>query len=102
MQISEAWLRNYVNPAVSTEELVAQLTMAGLEVDSVAPAAAQFSGVVVAEVMAMEQHPDAGSPGAVGGHGGGGRLSGAGSPGLATQVIDRKRLVSASFADNPP
>ncbi|MGZ5052239.1 MAG: phenylalanine--tRNA ligase subunit beta [Methylobacter sp.] len=59
MQISEAWLREYVNPAVNTEQLVAQLTMAGLEVDSVTPAAAQFSGVVVGEVLAMEQHPDA-------------------------------------------
>ena len=59
MQISEAWLRTYVNPAVSTEELVAQLTMAGLEVDSVTPAAAVFSGVVIGEVLAMEPHPDA-------------------------------------------
>ena len=33
--------------------------MAGLEVDSVTPAAAVFSGVVVGEVLAMEQHPDA-------------------------------------------
>ncbi|MCK9397109.1 MAG: phenylalanine--tRNA ligase subunit beta [Methylobacter sp.] len=59
MQISEAWLREYVNPAISTEQLVEQLTMAGLEVDSVTPAAAVFSGVVVGEVLAMEQHPDA-------------------------------------------
>lgn len=59
MQISEAWLRTYVNPAINTEELVAQLTMAGLEVDSVQPAAADFSGVVVGEVLAMQQHPDA-------------------------------------------
>lgn len=59
MQISEAWLRSYVNPAKTTEELVAQLTMAGLEVDSVTPAAAQFSGVVVGEVLSLQQHPDA-------------------------------------------
>lgn len=59
MQISEAWLREYVNPPVSTEELVAQLTMAGLEVDAVMPAAAAFSGVVVGEVLAMAPHPDA-------------------------------------------
>ncbi|MGZ4990055.1 MAG: phenylalanine--tRNA ligase subunit beta [Methylobacter sp.] len=59
MQISEAWLREYVNPAISTEQLVEQLTMAGLEVDSITPAAAVFSGVVVGEVLAMEQHPDA-------------------------------------------
>ncbi len=59
MQISEAWLRELVNPPVSTEELVEQLTMAGLEVDSVEPAAAEFSGVVVAEVVSMEQHSNA-------------------------------------------
>ncbi len=59
MQISEAWLREHVNPAINTEELVAQLTMAGLEVDSVQPAGAVFSGVVIGEVVAMGQHPDA-------------------------------------------
>jgi len=59
MQISEAWLREYVNPAISTDQLVEQLTMAGLEVDSVSPAAAVFNGVVVGEVLAIEQHPDA-------------------------------------------
>ncbi len=59
MQISEAWLREYVNPAITTEELVAQLTMAGLEVDSVEPAGALFSGVVIGEVLSLEQHPDA-------------------------------------------
>jgi phenylalanyl-tRNA synthetase beta chain len=59
MQISESWLREYVNPPISTEELVAQLTMAGLEVDSVEPAAAVFSGVVIGEVLTTQQHPDA-------------------------------------------
>jgi phenylalanyl-tRNA synthetase beta chain len=59
MQISEAWLREYVNPPIDTDGLVEKLTMAGLEVDSVTAAAASFSGVVVGEVLAMEQHPDA-------------------------------------------
>lgn len=59
MKISETWLRTYTNPAVTTDELVAQLTMAGLEVDSVEPAAAVFSGVVVGEVIDIEKHPDA-------------------------------------------
>jgi len=59
MQISEAWLRDLINPAISTQELVEQLTMAGLEVDSVQPVAAEFSGVVVGEVLALTQHPDA-------------------------------------------
>ena len=59
MQISESWLRSYVNPPISTETLVEQLTMAGLEVGSVEPAAAIFSGVVVGEVISLQQHPDA-------------------------------------------
>ncbi len=59
MRISEAWLREYVNPAISTQQLVGQLTMAGLEVDSVQAVAADFSGVVVGEVLSLAQHPDA-------------------------------------------
>ncbi len=59
MQVSEAWLRELVNPAIDTGLLVEQLTMAGLEVDSVEPAAAQFSKVVVAQVVSMEKHPNA-------------------------------------------
>lgn len=59
MQVSEAWLRELVNPPVATAELVAQLTMAGLEVDAVTPVAAVFSGVVVGEVLSTVQHPNA-------------------------------------------
>ncbi|WP_263225297.1 phenylalanine--tRNA ligase subunit beta [Pseudomonas alabamensis] len=59
MKFSEQWLRGWVNPQVSRDELVARLSMAGLEVDSVTPAAGQFSGIVVGEVLAIEQHPDA-------------------------------------------
>ncbi|MBT3813111.1 MAG: phenylalanine--tRNA ligase subunit beta [Gammaproteobacteria bacterium] len=59
MQFSEAWLRELVNPAIDTQALVEQMTMAGLEVDSVNPAAAEFSGVVVAQVVSVTAHPDA-------------------------------------------
>ena len=59
MKFSEKWLRSWVNPQVSRDELVARLSMAGLEVDSVTPAAGIFSGVVVGEVLSTEQHPDA-------------------------------------------
>ena len=59
MKISEQWLREWVNPAITTDELVEQLTMAGLEVDGIEPVASQFSGVVVGEIIAIEQHPDA-------------------------------------------
>ena len=59
MKFSEQWLRSWVNPDVSRDDLVARLSMAGLEVDSVTPAAGEFSGVVVGEILAAEQHPDA-------------------------------------------
>jgi phenylalanyl-tRNA synthetase beta chain len=59
MRFSEKWLREWVNPSITTAELVAQLTMAGLEVDSAEPVAGQFSGVVVAEILSAERHPDA-------------------------------------------
>ncbi|MEN8108395.1 MAG: phenylalanine--tRNA ligase subunit beta [Pseudomonadota bacterium] len=59
MKFSEKWLREWVDPPISTEGLVEQLTMAGLEVDSVEPAGAALAGVVVAEVLSVEAHPDA-------------------------------------------
>lgn len=59
MKFSENWLRSLLNPMVSQEELVARLSMAGLEVDGLDPVAEAFSGVVVGEIVAIEQHPDA-------------------------------------------
>ena len=59
MNISEQWLREWVNPDLSSDELAHQITMAGLEVESIEPVAGEFSGVLVAEVISAEQHPDA-------------------------------------------
>ena len=55
MKFSESWLREWVNPSVDTEELVAQLTMAGLEVDAVESVAPEFSGVVIGQIISVEQ-----------------------------------------------
>ena len=59
MKLSERWLREWVDPPVDTSQLVEQLTMAGLEVDSVVPAAPPFEGVVVGRVASVAPHPDA-------------------------------------------
>ena len=59
MKISENWLRTWVNPAIDSDTLSDQLTMLGLEVDDMDPAAKPFTGVVVGEVLTVEQHPDA-------------------------------------------
>ena len=59
MKVSEQWLRTWVDPDISTEEMVEQLTMAGLEVDGTEPAAGAFTDVVVARVESVQKHPDA-------------------------------------------
>jgi len=59
MNISTTWLREWVNPDVSDEVLAEKLTMAGLEVDGIAPVAPPFDGVVVGQVVSCEKHPDA-------------------------------------------
>ena len=59
MQFPESWLRAFCNPPLSTTELAELLTMAGLEVESLAPVAPPFSGVVVGEIVQAEQHPNA-------------------------------------------
>ncbi len=59
MNISTTWLREWINPKVSDEALAEQLTMAGLEVDGIAPVAPYFENIVVGFVLSCEQHPDA-------------------------------------------
>ncbi|MBS0423154.1 MAG: phenylalanine--tRNA ligase subunit beta [Proteobacteria bacterium] len=59
MKFSENWLRSFVNPSLSSDELAHALTMAGIEVESIEPVAAVFDKVVVAEVLAVEKHPEA-------------------------------------------
>ena len=59
MKISEQWLRQWVNPKNTSEQLAEQLTMVGLEIDDRYAVARAFSGVVIGEVISVEQHPDA-------------------------------------------
>lgn len=59
MKFSEQWLRTWVNPALSSLELSEQLSMAGLEVDSMEPVAEAFNNVVVGEVLECWRHPEA-------------------------------------------
>jgi phenylalanyl-tRNA synthetase beta chain len=59
MKFSEQWLREWVNPDVDSQQLMDQLTMAGLEVDGSEPVASGFAGVVVGEIIEAEAHPEA-------------------------------------------
>src|SRR3954452_8445045 len=59
MQFPESWLRTFVDPQLTTDELAHALTMAGLEVEDLRPAAAPTSKIVVGEVLEVVKHPDA-------------------------------------------
>ena len=59
MKFSEQWLREWVNPKISTTKLTEQLTMAGLEVGTVTSVAEDFTDVVVGEVLDVQPHPNA-------------------------------------------
>ncbi|CAJ0817011.1 Phenylalanine--tRNA ligase beta subunit [Ralstonia wenshanensis] len=59
MQFPESWLRSFVNPSITTDELSHRLTMAGLEVEEVDPVAPPFSQIVVGHVVEVNKHPDA-------------------------------------------
>lgn len=59
MKICESWLREWVNPTIRTDQLTAQLTMAGLEVDAVTPVAEPFSNIVIGQIVTIEPHPHA-------------------------------------------
>lgn len=59
MQFSESWLRSFANPDLDTRQLGHLLTMAGLEVEAIEPAAPSFTRVVVAQIRSVAKHPDA-------------------------------------------
>ena len=58
MKFSENWLKSHVKFSVDTEKLVDQLTMSGLEVDSVNYLGA-ISGVKIVRIEKVEPHPNA-------------------------------------------
>jgi phenylalanyl-tRNA synthetase beta chain len=59
MKVTFNWLRQYVAFDGTAEELAERLTMLGLEVESLERRAGEFEGVVVAEVVTRERHPNA-------------------------------------------
>jgi len=59
MKIAESWLREWVDPELTSEELAHQLTMLGHEVDSLEFEGRGIGDVVVGEVVECGKHPDA-------------------------------------------
>ncbi len=59
MKLSEQWLREWVNPKASIEEIAERLVMGGLELE-IEPAVREIpTGVVVGKIISLEPHPDA-------------------------------------------
>lgn len=61
MRVSVQWLGEMLGIALDAQDLAARLTMAGLEIEAVEPAAPPLPGVVVGEVLECGRHPDADS-----------------------------------------
>lgn len=59
MKCSESWLREWVNPKLTREQVANLLTMAGLEVEACEPVSAAFTNVVVGRVLSVEKHSGA-------------------------------------------
>ena len=59
MKISEQWLREWVNPALTMTDIGKKLTMAGCEVEGEESVARDFTDVVVGQITAIQKHPDA-------------------------------------------
>ncbi|MFT4564776.1 MAG: phenylalanyl-tRNA synthetase beta chain [Gammaproteobacteria bacterium] len=59
MKVSANWLSDWVTTSLDHDELAECLTMAGLEVDSVAPVAHPLGDIWVAKVVTVEPHPNA-------------------------------------------
>ncbi|MFB6247709.1 MAG: phenylalanine--tRNA ligase subunit beta [Salinibacter sp.] len=59
MKVSYRWLNRYVDHDWTPEALAEQLTMAGLEVESVTPVGQSLDGVIVGQIQAVREHPNA-------------------------------------------
>ena len=59
MKVPYSWLAEWVKVPWPAKELGQRLTMAGIEMESLEPAAPPFSGVIVAEIVSCERHPQA-------------------------------------------
>lgn len=59
MKVTLNWLKKYVDFNWTAEELAERLTMLGLEVEAVTKIAGEFEGIVIAQVITREKHPNA-------------------------------------------
>ncbi|HNS14274.1 MAG TPA: hypothetical protein PKM08_02975, partial [Syntrophorhabdaceae bacterium] len=59
MKVPFEWLREFVVIDMDPQDLAVKLTMCGLEVEGMEKLEPSFDGVVVAEIIGIDKHPDA-------------------------------------------
>lgn len=59
MKLSESWLREWIDSALTTDAIAQKLTLCGIEVESLTPVAEKFTNVVIAQVKSLAKHPEA-------------------------------------------
>ncbi|MDP2272213.1 MAG: phenylalanine--tRNA ligase subunit beta [Archangium sp.] len=59
MKLSLKWLADYVALPGSVDELARSLTMAGLEIEGISRPGDALRGIVVAQILSSDKHPDA-------------------------------------------
>lgn len=59
MKISYNWLKEYIRAIPSPVQLAEQLTMAGFEVEGIEAPGKDIKGVVIAQILSVEKHPNA-------------------------------------------
>lgn len=59
MKVTLNWLKDYVDFNWSAEELRERLTLLGLEVETLTRISGEFEGIVVAQVLTVDKHPNA-------------------------------------------
>src|SRR6202050_1361449 len=59
MKITFNWLKQYVDFPGTPQELAERLTMLGLEVEGMQKLGGEFEGIIVAEVLSRDKHPNA-------------------------------------------
>jgi phenylalanyl-tRNA synthetase beta chain len=59
MKVSYNWLKEFIDLPLSPEETVEKLTLIGLEVEELEEHGSSLDGVIVGEVLAVREHPNA-------------------------------------------
>src|SRR6266487_1115334 len=59
MKVTLNWLKQYVDFDWSADEVAERLTMLGIEVEGIEKTGGEFEGIVVAQVVTCDKHPNA-------------------------------------------